>query len=243
MNAAEILNRIRTRYLDDPVCEDDDANALFSDEEIYDAIDEAYIGFALDTEMLRDSRTDSVTLLTVTADDPWVDLSDKVIDIKRARLITPSKRHISVFNYQDMDFGSVNFNDYFNVSTASNWEDSEGTPRAIIKNMDEGALRLYPTPDEAGTMRITITRLPLISISEATSGNPLEFDSHWKNALVFGALRELYIREDSDETGGVDTARARDFDLMYNRQVVKAKRFRKKKELRKNATIRYGGLI
>lgn len=243
MNAAELLDKIRTRYLDDPVCAGDDANSLFSDDEIYDAINEAQKSFAVDTKMLRDAQTASVTQLSLTADDEWAELSSKIIEIKRARLTSPVKRFLEILDYQDMDFGSINFNDYFNINSSASWEDSEGTPRALILNMHEGAARIYPIPDASGTVQLTVVRLPLAEVNEATKLDDLEFDDVWKNALIFGALSAMYMREDSDETTGVDTARAREFDSLYQREVDKARRFRIEKQKKTGGTTRYGGIV
>jgi len=243
MTPAQVLDRIRSRYTDDPECAGDDSYALWSNSEVYDAIDEAQKSLALDTKILRDARTSSIVDLTLSADDPWVDLSSKIIEIKRARLTSPTTRKLTILNYEDMDQGSVNFNDYYNVNTSSSWEDSSGTPRAIILNMDEGSARIYPTPDASGTIKLVVVRLPITTVSEATKTEDLEFDDVWKNAITFGALRELYMKMDSDESGeGVDTQRARDFGVMYNREVIKAKRFRNEKQFKTGGTVTYGGI-
>lgn len=243
MNASEIRNRIRTRYLDDPVCADgDDDNTLFTDAEIYDAIDEAYKAFAIDTRLLRDYRTTSVTTVTVTADDPWVDISDKVLEIKKAKL-SSSGAGLSILDWQRLDDGVFNVDDYYNFTSTSNWEQDTGTPIAIVLNLSEGAVRLYPTPTEDDSIEMVVIRLPLNTISEATKDDELDFSSLWKNALVYGALKELYLKQDSDETEGVDTARVRTFAALYEAEVTKASRQRERSQnSTRSNTTRYGGI-
>lgn len=242
MNGSEILNRIRTRYLDDTLASSDDSNALWSDEEIYDAIDEAHKAFAIDTRLLRDSRTASVTQLTVTEDDEWADLSDKVIEIKKASL-NSSGAHLSIIDYQRLDNGYLNIDDYFNFTSTANWENDEGTPQAIIINLQHNAVRVYPIPSSDDQINLTVIRLPLTQVNEANKLEDLEFSDLWKNAITYGSLRELYMKQDSDETEGVDNRRVRDFDALYQREVVQAVRQRERSQKStQTSTIRYGGI-
>lgn len=242
MNASQILDKVRTRYADDPLCEGDDVNSLWSNDEIYDAIDEAQKAFAFDTRLLRDSRTTSVTQLTVTADSEWADVSDKVLEIKKAKLSSNGAK-LSIIDYQKLENGFLNIDDYFNFTSSANWESDTGTPIAIILNLQHDAVRLYPIPESNDTIELTVVRLPTSEVNSATKNDDLDFSDLWKNAMTFGALRELYMKQDSDEVAGVDSERVRTFDALYQREVEKAVRHRiRTQKSTTSSKTRYGGI-
>jgi hypothetical protein len=240
MNGLELHDSIRQSFLSDPLCNGLDTDSLFSSAEIYEAIDEAQIEFALETKVLRDSRSAN-SQFAITNADPWITIPDIVLEIKRARL-NSNGNFIHILDYQNFDAGGILTTDYFNFLNTRNWENDQGTPKALIFNFEPGSARLYPIPTVDDQLNTTITHLPTFVVNEANRSTALDVTDRYRLALKYKALSLLFMKVDSDETEGTDLSVSNFYQRKYEDWVRRAKRTNSEQLYATNTTVMYGGL-
>ena len=133
-------------------------------------------------ELLRDS-TAALCSLAFASGVAVVSLDPRIIDMRRVRLAS-DPLPLSVLAVDEMD----------ELSPA--WEDETGTPRAVVTGYQSNALRLYPIPTAADTLRLTVTRLPLEPM--ANDDDAPEICASYHRALVQWMLYRVYSIQDSE---------------------------------------------
>lgn len=240
MNGLELHNSIRQSFLSDPLCNGSDADSLFSSAEIYEAINESQFEFALETKILRDSRS-AATQFTITATDPWITVPDTVLEIKRARL-NSNGNFIHILDFQNFDAGGILTTDYFNFLNTRNWENDQGTPKSLILNFEPGSARLYPVPTANDQLDTTIIKLPSFTVNEASRSTTMDIPDRYRLALMYKALSLLFMKVDSDETEGTDLSVSNFYQRKYEDWVRRAKRTNSEQIYATTTTVMYGGL-
>lgn len=126
---------------------------------------------------------DSSMTASVTAGEPLVPISKKVVRVIRARLQSQS-RPMDFMTTYEMDCG------------VSAWETITGIPQSIITDYQNNALRLWPIPMADDTLLLTVDRLPL-KLMESDDDEP-ELREEYHDALVDWMLHKAYSRPDAD---------------------------------------------
>lgn len=176
MNATSLINILRTQYLDDNT-----PDYLWSDKELVDYINQAQDWLCEEALVIQDksttldSKDDEVCVYSlngVTVPVGDIDINEKVIAIKKARLSTLKVNLELDTTVEDLD------------EIYSEWDDDEGDPTDLIYKMyDTGKARLYPKLDTADTLTLTVYRYPLryVSLPEVkTSATTLTFTGSTK---------------------------------------------------------------
>jgi len=211
----------------------DDSDSLFKNAELLEYIDFAQREFARRTEVLQDSRTVSITQLAVTATDPWVDISNIVIGIKKASLLANNTR-LKVINHRELDQGFL-IDDY-GLDWAGNWETKTGTPQLLITDMDTAAVRLFPIPVADDTLSLQVTRYPLDPIESNSS--ELEIPEQFHRKLLHHVLYTAYSKQDAD---AFDPNKSENERMKFE-EAIDAARNEIGKRYKKSGTVKYGGL-
>jgi len=135
--------------LDDPEVpgSGDDSLSLFKTDELVGYINRAIDEACVRAELILDSDTPEVCEVAVTAGQAQYAVDQRIIRIKRAKLVGEPRPLTQV----DRDYLDDHFLD---------WEEDAGTPRHYLADMNPG-IRLYPAPVNDGTLRLTVWRLPL----------------------------------------------------------------------------------
>lgn len=160
------------------VVDEDAAETLITSEQIDLWIDEAYDELCRESNVWPDSSTFT---LTVTADDPWATVDERIIKIRSGRLVT-ARRNIKPLLYEDIDRVLSVTLDYGRTSFDQRWKDDTGLPIYMITDMEEGKVRLVPIPIEADTVQLDVYRKP-DPITPACTALPLR--SIWHTGLIY----------------------------------------------------------
>ncbi len=177
MNLGELLAEARSR------ANDNATPSLWSDAEFTSWANEAEREACRRARLIIDSTTLECCRITLAIADPTYELHEKVLFIRRAKLVgrAPVLRRVS---FQDLD------------ETCPGWEDETGEPRGYIPDMDNLMFRPYPIPTAVGVVNLTITRLPLEDMA-AAQDEP-EIRSRFHLNLVPWMLYRAYSKQDAE---------------------------------------------
>jgi hypothetical protein len=135
-------------------------------------------------QLLRDSSSGLCTI-SFDATDETVNLDARVLRVLRAFV---DGQEADVVNVEEMD------------CSRPGWQFQAGTlnsrPLRLVTGMSTGKLHLWPKPSQAGTIRLTVQRLPLKPM-RAPSDSP-EIRPELHRALVPWMLYRAYSREDTE---------------------------------------------
>lgn len=201
---------------------------LWSDEFVIGAIDDAQKQFARKTDGIPDSTTAAVVDLAV-AQNPdtllYTDvlpLHESIMKIRSARR-SDTGRAVDVLNEEDM---------------AARGMYLDGTPgrlRALVVGMDEGKVRLWSFPNEDVTVKLSVFRLPLTTI---TDDEPLEIPAQHHRDLLLWVKHRAYSVQDAET---FDKTKAEDFGLRFEQFCFRAKEEQRRAK-HKPRTVAYGGI-
>lgn len=125
----------------------DDSLSLFKTRELVGYINRAVDEACIRSELILDSDTPEVCEVAVAANQAKYDLDSRIILIKRAKLVSATRPLTKIDR------------DYLDAAHPG-WEDRTGPPEQYLADMNQG-IRLYPTPENADTLRLTVWRRPL----------------------------------------------------------------------------------
>lgn len=203
---------------------------LWSDTEFFQYLDEAQKEFARETDYFKDVSS-AMTSLTVTADDPWVDIDPRIIEIRRVK-ITGRSTPVQVINYNELD--RVYTMSRYGEEISGNWETSQGTPKYLVTDIETDKGRLVPIPTDNATLTLSIIREPLEDIEGEHSTLELTESIHQRSLLMF-CKAMAYMKQDS-ETFDPDAAEKHRADFYAYCHRIKQRQKRKQRRL---GTVRF----
>lgn len=177
MNLGELISVARDRS------DDKFAPFLWSDAE--------WVSFANDAEreacrrsrLIVDSSNCDIGEIRLRAGGKTYDLDQRILFIRRAKLQGRSQP-LGRASYKDLD------------RCRPDWEDETGEPQAYVPDMDTDKFRPYPTPTEAGVVKLTVVRLPMVDMVDLDDAP--EIKPHLHDSLVFWMLYRAYSKQDSE---------------------------------------------
>lgn len=235
MTGDELLAEFRSDN-DDLTPDGSDEDALWKDSDFYRYLDTAQKQFARLTECFLDGETfDNVP---VTANDPWVAISPRIVRIHSAYMNTLG-RELDVKKFAEMD-SFMTVDDYgssLSFASPGQWRTRTGNPSTLVLNMTKGKGRLAPIPTAADTLTLMVSRLPLTDITDESS--TLEVDEvEEQRVLLLSVRAQSYMKQDADT---YDSELAKRFEAEFTAACAQIKR--NYDQLRHTAgTVRYGGL-
>jgi hypothetical protein len=177
MNLQELRDLYRLRSGDRIVpyfCSDDEVDAWANEAEA-EACRRAHL--------LVDSSSE-VTYVDVPANGQVLAIDERIIGIRRARLVTANRR-LAPIVVRDMD------------DRYPNWESATASaPLVFIPDYESGAICLYPPAATADVVRLTVVRTPLEAM--ACDEDSPEIPSRYHPSLVHYILSEAYNKQDAD---------------------------------------------
>lgn len=184
MTLAELIAAFRT--------EADDATTpyLWSDGEVAGYFADAENEACIRAGLLSDETTPLITQIPITMGSAWLSLSPLVLNVERAWLEgTGDLQRVSLEQLERYHL----------------WV-SQGTPKEYA--ISGNRLRLYPTPSEAATLALRVSRLPLSPlVSSALQAEP-EIPPAEHLRLLDWTLYRAFSRRDADT---FDARRALDY--------------------------------
>jgi len=133
-------------------------------------------------QLLRDSAGPMCTI-SFAAGDETVDLDRRVIRVLRAFV---DGHPADAFTVEEMDCYMPGWQ----------FQTLQARPQRLITGMTTGKLHLWPRPEAAGTIRLTVQRLPLKEMKTPADRPEIRPELH--RGLVPWMLYRAYSREDND---------------------------------------------
>lgn len=177
MNLRQLIDRYRADTLDlkQPYFCDDDEVTFFANQAEAEACRRAFL--------LVDS-TSNLAQIDITAGDEGVDLDDRIIYLRRARLASRG-RPLSFKVVRAMD------------EEVPGWEDSAASvPLVAVPDYQTNYLRFWPPCAADDTLKTTAIRTPLREMSD--DGDEPEIPSRYHAFLLHWMKHLAYSKQDSD---------------------------------------------
>lgn len=159
----------------------DEANLLWSTEELTFYANEAANEVAIRTGGVRDSSSTAGLTSFAISDDTWQTVDQRIRRVIRVTWDGEKLEPISKSKLDEMLTG---------------WQTDTGEPRYFIFDQAERLIRPYPTPTTAGTLKMEVVRLPTTLMS-ANSDEP-EVPVHQRAYMVYWMLHRAYLKNDAD---------------------------------------------
>jgi len=177
MTLSEMIKLARRRS--DDLVED----YRISKAEYFDFANEAQDEACRRSRLILDSTTAAICQIALVSGTATYNLDDRVLFVRRVKLstITPVLARVS---RKTLDVG------------APDWETETGQPRGYVPDMEDGVLRPYPTPDASYTAKLTVVRMPLVSMTDGDEEPEIRSRHH--RMLVEWMLYRAYSKEDSE---------------------------------------------
>ncbi len=187
MTVGELEAMVRQLFLDESPYADD---RFVSSAEILRFLNEAVDQACVRAGLIADGTTGAVCSATVTFNQPYVALDNRIISITRAmlrsnnRVLTPA----SVTTLEKLD---------------PYWNRLIGVPMYFILGLQSKKLRLVPIPNADDSLWLDVIRRPMARLVSDT--DIPEIDEAYHPHLVYRALAWIY-RKDDAEAGNLQKA-------------------------------------
>lgn len=155
---------------------------LWSDPELIEFAADAEYEACRRARLITDQTTTAICQIAVTAGNPSLTLDSRVLFVRRAKI-----------DGQDQPLRSVDYRDL--DEQVPGWEDLEGTPRAFVRNLETGKIRLYRSPDADCTLRLRVVRLPIQRLT--TKEQTPEIHERFHRSLVQWMLFRAFSKKDT----------------------------------------------
>lgn len=218
---------------------------LWSDDEVFDYMDEAQREFVRRTHILRKTHpfTPEITEVTYTAPvgdpvnlDGFITPNPQIIRPLRARMQTLSNRDpLQIVTAEDLD-GGLLVRDYGTFFTGD-WQSKVGPARFLVTNMQEDMWRLAPIPTVSDTLELTVEHMPLLTLS---CGSPsFEVKEREDQLTILTFMKHLaYGKQDADT---YDKELSDRFEAAFEKKADNRRREVRRSRFR-HVGMRYGGI-
>ena len=205
---------------------------LWSDEEVFAYMNDAYFMFVRLTGGISDFTSDA-TSVSAAQGEPLAEIDPSILLVRMATL-DPTGDTIKVINAQDVE--NLSDEDY-GLLRRLNQSTTVGRVKYMIVGMEPGLVRWVNTPDQNYTVKLLIERLPLTAITGA--GQTLEGVAAHHHLHLLKGMRALAYRKQDAET--FDRAKADTEQAAFEAYCAFAKR-EKDRYKHKVRVVRYGGI-
>ena len=116
----------------------------------------------------------------------------------------------------------------------------KGEPNSFFPDVEQGNIRIYPTPLSADTLDMMIYRLPKSRLSWGNPGEVPELREEYQIPMLFGAAALCYLK---DEANTLDPQRSNTLTLMFDREFPFTSSYSNiRKGRTANRPVSYGGI-
>ncbi len=175
--------------------QNDDDGLLWKNDEICSYADEAQQELFIRRHK-KDDTTVAITQITVVAETARYVFDRRILAIERIKFIDSAAKEfvLEKTTHQTLDH------------ERTNWQgDSSGVVEEYIEDFEDRALTLWRTPDLAGTLFLTVRRLPLVSLSWSLRHKLIEAPYENQYDLLDWMMFRGYMKRDA-ETENPDLA-------------------------------------
>ncbi|ROH88005.1 hypothetical protein ED236_00485 [Pseudomethylobacillus aquaticus] len=177
MKWREIISQARLEL------DDTEPDYLWNDSELLMYAAQAEQEACRRSRLIIDSSTAEICNITLIPNQALYPLHDRVIGV-RAAYRDGYSRPLCGATTGEMD------------TYRSSWTTTTGDPSTIITDYETGAIRVWPIPQTAGTLRLRVVRLPLISNINPDAEPEIKPQYHLN--LVHWIKHRAYLKKDAD---------------------------------------------
>lgn len=195
MDADQLLASLREGILRDT----DIQVPLWSTVRLVDCLNEAYLEFAEETLIIRDS-TSSITVITLEEGVSEYEYDRSILSVLTARIDGASTNLQRVGN-SELDGSSVAVGTYEWLEVLNAQYPEGGTPQAFTTDESLYLLRVYPVPlaaDAGKEIRLRVARLPVELIDATDLSTEIEIPRQYVMGIAYGAAARAYSDQDAD---------------------------------------------
>lgn len=204
MNLEELITLYRAQSMDKQQSTGSASDVLCDDELLTIYANEGQDEACRRGQLLRDSLSPMCTIAFMAGAEA-VALDARVINVLRAHI---DGRSVGIMDVEHMDEASPGWQ----------YRDATGQPSCLVSGLTTGMLHLLPRPEQAGSLRLTVQRLPLKPMKVETDKPEIRPELH--AGLVDWMLYRAYSREDTDLYNDAKAALAlRRFEAEFGRKV------------------------
>lgn len=217
MDANKLLSSLR-----DDLLHDDGVPSLWSTTRLIDCLNEAYLEFAEETLIIRDS-TSSITVVTLDEGIAEYTYDQSILSVLTAR-IDGTQTNLQRVGNSELDGSSVATGTYEWLEVLNAQYPEGGTPRAFTTDESLYLLRVYPTPlaaDAGKEIKLRVARLPVELIDENDLSIEVEVPRQYVMGIAHGAAARAYSDQDAD---GNDSDNEKRHRLKFLEYVARAKK-------------------
>lgn len=197
---------------------------LWEDDEFYAYLSEAQDLFVREIGGIADRRS-ALTKISYKAGDQFKKYDPRILRIKGA--FDQDSRFIEVKNLDNFD--GPYFEDDYGQRSLNGLDDTRTGPvRAIITDVEEDSIQLYPIPETDGYIRLFVYRRPLDPIEESSS--ELEVKEQHHLCLLNWVKYKATMKQDAET---FDTNKAAAFRGAFAEGIEWAKKEKAAREDRK----------
>lgn len=206
---------------------------LWSDEEVYAYMNDAYYMFVRLIGGIPDFLTDDVCLVEAAEGERFVELHPSILFIRTASL-EPSGDQVRIINMQDVE--SLNDED-FGMLRRLNQSTSIGKVKYLVVGQQQDLGQWVNVPDADYDVRLLVERLPLEPITEGEQ-ELSDVKAHHHMHLLKWMKHLAYAKQDA-ETFNKEKSEAE--KAAFEAYCYFARR-EKDKQKHKTRVVRYGGI-
>lgn len=233
MNVGQLYERFRSDVADEAL------PYLWTDDEVYAYMNDAYRTFARLTGGIADVSSD-VTLISVTAGEMYSSVSPLILRFRFAEL-NSVHRPLTIMNWEDLQRRII---DDYGRPSLSMVTNRQGIVHTMVIGMEqngvEGKVRWVNVPVEDDEVSIGIYRLPLLQIDASTDPDTTfdEVRSEHHESFLMWMKARAYGKQDAET---INVGKQREFEQGFINYcaVAKAEAERYKHKTR---VVAYGGL-
>lgn len=229
MTSDELYERFRSDVFDtvDPY--------LWSDEDVYAYMNDAYFMFVRMTGGISDMSSDAA-VVGATADEPFADLHPAVLNIRKA--YRADGRELKIVNITE-DF-TQGVDDYGNPVSSLLADPTPGPLRFIILGLEQDKVRFHPIPAVAEDVQLLIYRLPLEFIKDDGQPHELVGVKAEHHIHLTSWMKALAYRKADQET--FDLTKANEYEKRFVDYCNMAKAEWERYKAKPYRAVAYGGL-
>lgn len=206
---------------------------LWTDAEVYSFMDEAQMSLCRFGVGISDSDSE-VTRISYAAGDEYVPYDPRILRVRMARLAS-SSRQVDVMNFNDFTSGAAFGVDYGTVQRLV-LDSTRGPVRYLVTDLHQDQFRLVYVPEAADELLLTVYRLPLEALTEASTAFEVSRQHH--RPLLHWMKHLAFLKEDAET---FDRARATEHEERF-RAYCEQQADEVARREHKTRVVAYGGI-
>lgn len=153
---------------------------LWQDADLVSCLNSAISDMCIAYPILIDSSTPEICEIQLLAGQNLYPIDSRIIRIRSAKL---GSNILNIRAFDSMEAANPN------------WE-QVGTPSILVEDYTQGHVLLVPTPNENALLKLRVSRLPLVEVTQSNIYTELEIPSRYQYYLVDGTTYYAFARAD-----------------------------------------------